>query len=435
MPPMRLMQRRHLLTVARDAAAPRIAIAIQPLLMRQYKAVSRDLRQANLRKRLKKADGVYDYGDDWGSWADEFGTALSGALEGEVRPITAVESAFWRSRGEPGPTFVPADVIDSYQTSIGRKITSISDTTLKGVQQTVADWYKTDEGLPALIDELETWFGEYRASMIAATEMGFVASEVATETMQFFDLTSWYWDAFDDQFTCKDCADLGAAHELLSIDDDKPPLHPNCRCGMLFANDDGTVVKSLGPFQLQKLFFVSDGRIKFNRERAELELLKYSPDQERDWHGRFGTSGEVKIDISEAGKHDTWLKALGEPLPQEDRGYYYHAGFAKDIGSIKEKGLIPTNSNNFPGYSSGKLVSLAPTVEDAAYWSETAFWRDFDKSGHISAKIPVFFRIAKDVVKDPINYRSDEIRTSSIAPENIEIWRDSKWNSLSSEAK
>jgi hypothetical protein len=287
---MRHVQRRRLLTRAIDKRSADVAAVISPLLARQGKVVERSLRKANLRKRLKKADGdpSLDYADSWSEWGDEFSEALSDALGDSIDVLTTVESAYWMSRGMgPIPAFVPANIIDAYQTKIGRLITKISDDTLEDVQSRISSWYKTDKGLPQLIDELEPLFGESRAALIASTEMVGIASELSSEMAQSMGIGNWLWDAFSDAFTCPECSALGEDKTLFTFDDPQPPLHPGCRCGMLFATADGEVIKSFPAPAMRKFF-----RAITVRGQTRVEFEKYSPDQERDDHGRFGSGGD-----------------------------------------------------------------------------------------------------------------------------------------------
>src|SRR5581483_4461686 len=226
---MRETQRRRLLNSAVARAEKEVKTAVLRLLERRYKALKRELRRANLRKRLLKTDGILQKDDGgWQDWIDEFTNTVQETIAGVVKWVADVESRYWASRGKPVINFDPYKVVDDYQARIGRNIRDIPHDTLSDVQQAISDWYKTDKGLPELIDDLGQYFDENRASRIATTEMVNVTSEVAREQMLAYGITAWKWDAFNDSVTCPVCADLNG--QTFSVDDldAYPPNHPNC---------------------------------------------------------------------------------------------------------------------------------------------------------------------------------------------------------------
>lgn len=237
---MRETQRRRLLNNAVARGEKEIKRAALRLLERRYKALKRELRRANLRKRLLKTDGILQKDDGgWQDWIDEFTNVVQETIAGVVKWVADVESRYWSSRGKEPVQFDPYQVVNEYQSRIGRNIQDIPQDTLSDVQQAISDWYKTDKGLPDLIDDLEQYFDEGRAERIAATEMVNVTSEIAREQMNAYGITEWKWDAFNDRTTCEVCADLNG--QTFSVDDLDafPPNHVNCRCSVLYATAEG----------------------------------------------------------------------------------------------------------------------------------------------------------------------------------------------------
>ncbi len=241
--PMRQSQRRRLLLQARDAGQERVSDVAYKLLSSQYKVLERELRRANLRKRLKKTDGLYKQNDagKWQWFIDQFNKEVSEALAKEAANLMNIEDEFFAPSGADPKAWNYEQIVEDYQSRIGRKIKRIGEDTLSDVQEAIANWYKTDKSLPQLIQDLEQYFSHYRAKMIAATEMNYLASEVSYQQMQYMGIERWLWDAFAD--ACDICLDLQQQSNAqpFTLNDPMPPdaSHPNCRCGVLYANENG----------------------------------------------------------------------------------------------------------------------------------------------------------------------------------------------------
>ena len=87
---------------------------------------------------------------------------------------------------------------------------------------------------------------------------------------------------------CPDCAENDGKIVTLGDDfpsgDTQPPVHPNCQCDVIPVMPDLS-----GSPEYADL---TDEEVAARLEMgAEADLLKYSPDQERDSHGRFGSGG------------------------------------------------------------------------------------------------------------------------------------------------
>ncbi len=224
---------------------------ILPVLQSRYKSLSRELRQSNLRKKLKK-DGAYfeKAQPTWQSWANLFEKTLVNSLSDGAGFVWDAETRYFTSMNYPTFPFHSGEVLAQYQARVGTQITNIAANTEVYVNQAITDWYKTDAGLPELIGMLETFFSSTRAELIAATEMAYVASEVAYGMMDNYNIELWTWDAFQDAVTCDICFDLmeqSKANPFTRNDPMPPdPSHPKCRCGVYFLGVDVNVKKWTG---------------------------------------------------------------------------------------------------------------------------------------------------------------------------------------------
>jgi len=236
--------RRNRLNGARHRGENLIAQTIQPVLSARYKTISRDLRRANLRKRLAKSDGLYKLEDSdvdtWNSWGSLFSENLKNSISEAGDHVLDVETQFFSSRGYQDLWYDPADIFRSYLANArtGKRIADISLGTQIKVNKAIADWFNTDAGLPELIKSLEKYFSPARAELIAITEMAYVASDTALQMMKNYAIQEWQWDAFNDGVTCDICLGLMEQSKIkpFSMSDPMPPhaSHPRCRCGVFF---------------------------------------------------------------------------------------------------------------------------------------------------------------------------------------------------------
>lgn len=242
---MRETQRRRLLYQAQQNVTAKIKSRVALLLAQRFKALKRELRRANLRKRLKKFDGILQKDDGgWVDWTDEFSSELNDLLMEAVDEFGGVESDYFTSHGEMPLNLDPQKVVLDYHDRVGRLITDIATRTLKDTQDAVTAWYNSPEGLPALIDDLAPMFGDDRAELIARTESGFVRSQVALEAMQTYGIDEWIWDSAMEARTCEFCRSMhGTVH---SLDDEMPPdaSHPDCLCGIVYARNGEELIYS-----------------------------------------------------------------------------------------------------------------------------------------------------------------------------------------------
>jgi len=237
---LRMTQRRTMVDKSRRAGEGRITRTLSPLFARRFAALKRELRRANLRKRLTKADGLYkDNGADWAAWAQDFEDALSRAMMSVIDGLYKTENDFWQSRGKPPKTWDSRETLERYQTRIGRRIKDIADDTLKSVQDDIAKWYDSEDPLPDLIETLSQYFSTARAEAIAATEATGLASQVAYDMMNYFGIKKWRWDAILDWAVCAECAGVNGQTFDTEDNDAYPPLHVSCRCGIFFLEEEG----------------------------------------------------------------------------------------------------------------------------------------------------------------------------------------------------
>jgi len=220
---------------------------ITPALTSRFKSLSRELRRSNLRKRLAKNDGLLYKANEtsgWDDWNLIFVNNLYDSLDDGLGYIWDAEQRYWISHDYPVFPYKSAEVLAQYQSTDrdATRIKNIPVDTEKQVNEIIAEWYKTDQGLPELIGILERLFGAARAELIATTEMAYVASFVARNQMKEYGITHWIWDAFKDGVTCDICLDLMARSRStpFTLDDPMPPdpSHPRCRCGVYYVGVD-----------------------------------------------------------------------------------------------------------------------------------------------------------------------------------------------------
>jgi len=247
---MRATQRRKLLLSVRDRTEPVAAAAIYNILQRRYAWLKRDLRRANLRKRIAKA---HDFALDtelfkentdasWDSWINSFGVDLQSIFTPVVTELYDTESKFWLTRNKRPAPVDPASLFEAYQLRTGRKITSIGRDTETDVLSAIHDWYNTDASLPELIDQLSPQFGMSRAESIARTESTYITSQVSLNIMHQFGVQYWNWDLADEDgdWPCSICVALAQGNPY-KVGDPMPPdnSHVRCRCGTVPATEDG----------------------------------------------------------------------------------------------------------------------------------------------------------------------------------------------------
>lgn len=238
MPPMRMVQRRRLIDSASRKAEAEVKRAVYAQLQRQYKTLKRELRRANLRKRLVKNNGaLFKQQEDWNKILGDFAASLIDSLKRAAAFIFGAESRFWSSRGKTVPMFDREAIIAAYQARIGRSIGNIGGDTLAEVQKAIADWYASERSLPELIDDLSVYFDESRAELIAVTETRYLTSEISYEMMNHFGITQWVWDSIGDDLVCEECASLHGQTFDVEDTDSYPPAHPACRCGTYFVEE------------------------------------------------------------------------------------------------------------------------------------------------------------------------------------------------------
>src|SRR5258707_9514822 len=219
---IRLTQRRNMLNATRERAQAGVVRTILPIMRRQYKHVTNNLRRGgNLRKtmgkiavpesfRIMMAQDVSFYkaavimkvdpfppfqpppamppqrDESWDSFKAALVASLLLSLGDGAEEIGSVENDVYTSRGYSPLQFDPDLSVQAYQDRIGRKIVNIPEDTMAGVQGAVATWYQNDEPFQGLMDDLGQWFDEGRAELIARQEVGNLMSQITMDAMGFY---------------------------------------------------------------------------------------------------------------------------------------------------------------------------------------------------------------------------------------------------------
>lgn len=277
---IRLTQRRTMLSDARDRNADKVAAAILPIFQKQFKHIQKTVIRTggNLRRKMgkmkvpgdctKEQDALYrsiiltkadppqpaQYAPafppppapaqpdtSWDTFKAALVAALLFSLGNAADDIGGVEGEVWQSRGYSQLQFDPDQVVQDYQSRIGRNISNIPDDTLTAVQGAIASWYTSDAPFSDLIDELGKYFDGNRAKLIANTEVGNLTSQVTLQAMKFFGLVDGTYDEILDERTCQFCEDIHGTD--YHVGDPMPPHHPDCRGTISFSPEPPDVTQ------------------------------------------------------------------------------------------------------------------------------------------------------------------------------------------------
>lgn len=244
--PMRATTRRLHVQQALANGERQASADIAALLDRQFRTLKRELRRANLRKRMEKAshtgapaDALYK-DDGWAAWVAAFTLALRQGLKPMVLALLAVEAQYWASHGRRYQEPDADALIGQYETRTHRPLSQIADDTRAWVLAAVTAWYASGETLPDLLDRLQQYFAPDRAEMIARTESAYAAAQVALDAMVQQGVNQWNLDLAPEEngFPCPICLEIADANPH-GLGDELPPYHPNDRCGVTYLMDWG----------------------------------------------------------------------------------------------------------------------------------------------------------------------------------------------------
>lgn len=239
--PMTNTQRRRLLNRALRAGEVKAQAKVAALLNQRYNHLKRELRRANLRKRMAKAhrDGKPDgSGVDWATWVVLFTEGLRKALTPIIEECYAVEKQYWLSRGK---TIQPLDteaVLKRYEARVGRNFNEIGEHTHSDVLRDIIVWHATQETLPELIEQAGKYFSDARAENIARTDGVGLSSQVGVDTMAHLGITGFNVDLAPEEngYPCPACIDQADANPH-PLGDLMPPYHNYCRCGYSYVDN------------------------------------------------------------------------------------------------------------------------------------------------------------------------------------------------------
>jgi SPP1 gp7 family putative phage head morphogenesis protein len=115
----------------------------------------------------------------------------------------------------------------------GELVTGINETTLRAMQQSIAEWVTNGEPLEVLVNELDPLFGRARAELIASTEVTKAYAEANRIAYQESGVVAtMIWRTARDELVCPVCGPRNNTRAALNetFDGLLPPAHPRCRC-------------------------------------------------------------------------------------------------------------------------------------------------------------------------------------------------------------
>jgi SPP1 gp7 family putative phage head morphogenesis protein len=112
-------------------------------------------------------------------------------------------------------------------------VTKLTDTSERTLQKLIPRFFEEQMTQGQLREALTPTFGMVRAEMIARTEVTRAASEAEKEMAKELEEQGIkmvpIWNTREDEIVCPIC---GPRNGLEIIDDEYPPIHPNCRCNL-----------------------------------------------------------------------------------------------------------------------------------------------------------------------------------------------------------
>ena len=132
--------------------------------------------------------------------------------------------------------FVDWDVLNTNALQFAQEyryewISKINTTTMKQVQEAMANWIQSGDPLSVLENTLAPIFGRVRAEMIAATEITRIFAEANSKAWTSTGFVSKVqWRTAQDERVCPICGPK--AGQLYDVSDagNRPPAHIRCRC-------------------------------------------------------------------------------------------------------------------------------------------------------------------------------------------------------------
>ena len=172
-------------------------------------------------------------------YADAAGRGISTALDEMTKGGVQVASNFleW-GKGINWDNWTPGSVriadVAGPRISATLKATDslandIASTTLDRIATQIANgivlgssWREVSPAISAIIDD------PGRADIIATTETNRAYNEATLDSYSSSGIDNWTWTAYDG--ACDECEALD--NQQFTLDDDPPPAHPDCRCGV-----------------------------------------------------------------------------------------------------------------------------------------------------------------------------------------------------------
>jgi SPP1 gp7 family putative phage head morphogenesis protein len=166
---------------------------------------------------------------------DEVAKALHKAyMQGATNASSTLvlgENTWARTIGAKADLFTDEELFDRYLKlfePIGG-FKGCTDTVTEDIQAKVAQFFADpDATIQDLSNALQSTFAPWRADMIAISETTRMKSAQTELYQDALGSDSWTFQTEEDDLVCEECGPMDG--EIFGPNDDKPPIHVNCRC-------------------------------------------------------------------------------------------------------------------------------------------------------------------------------------------------------------
>ena len=147
------------------------------------------------------------------------------------RIVVSGENTWAKTIGANADLFSSDELMEQYQklfAPIGG-FKGCTDTMTADIQAKVAQYFADPKAtIQDLSNALQSTFAPWRADAIAITETTRMKSAQQDLYAQALGDDAWTWQTEGDDLVCSECGPMDG--QTYGADDDKPPIHVNCRC-------------------------------------------------------------------------------------------------------------------------------------------------------------------------------------------------------------